>query len=303
MDKITAIITTYNSESNIRRTLDSILSQDGLGELFELEVIVVDDCSEDDTERIVRENYDVIFHKSEQNSGGPNKGRNIGLSKASGDYICIADHDDIWQSNRIVAVLPYLNKTPIVSSGYSLLDLSENKKVDRVKSVEVPFIYYEKDVTFLKCLSKAREGQVAYLGSIIFANSLSHIHFEEQHGVVDYDWLVRLFEGQDSIEVCSSLYTRLVDGKNLSLNAVYRKQDYEYSISFLKKYKYHYPNEVKLALNRINGTYARYFYMVDEMEKARHYFKKSARTAKTFLYIISTYWGSNLVKKFFKVFG
>lgn len=303
MNKVSVIITTYNSESTIHNTLSSILNQDGINEKFELEIIVIDDCSTDNTYEIVKEYDDVIFLSTGKNSGGPNKGRNIGLETSSGDYICITDHDDEWHSDRIKNVLPQLIKVPIVSSGYTLFDRTDNKKIERVKDSNEPYIYYEKDVTFIKCLSKSRKGQSVYLGSLIFRKELAHIQFEEQYGVVDFDWLVRLFQGQDSIEICQSLYTRLVDGGNLSLDKTYRERDFEYSLLFLKTYENEYPYEVREAIQRINGSRARYFYLIGDMKNARFYFRKSSKTVKTLAYYFTTYIGSKLVKRLFKVFG
>lgn len=142
-----------------------------------------------------------------------------------------------------------------------------------------------------------------YLGSLIFRKELAHIKFEEQYGVVDFDWLVRLFQGQDSIEICESLYTRLVDGGNLSLDKTYRERDFEYSLLFLKTYENEYPYEVREAIQRINGSRARYFYLMGDMVNARHYFRKSSMDVKTLAYLITTFVGASFVKKYFKVFG
>lgn len=93
MKKVSVILTTYNSEKFVSKVIDSILNQKGVDELFQLELIVVDDCSQDKTREILK-NYNLEFLTTGENSGGPNKGRNLGLKAATGDYICIADHDD-----------------------------------------------------------------------------------------------------------------------------------------------------------------------------------------------------------------
>ena len=62
--------------------------------LFDLELIVVDDCSSDDTINILQSNK-INYLSTGKNSGGPNKGRNLALKQSTGDFICIADHDDI----------------------------------------------------------------------------------------------------------------------------------------------------------------------------------------------------------------
>ena len=52
MKTVSAIVTTYNSEESILRTLGSIKAQTGLNRDFKIELIVVDDCSNDNTVEI-----------------------------------------------------------------------------------------------------------------------------------------------------------------------------------------------------------------------------------------------------------
>lgn len=60
MKKVSVILTTYNSEKSVSRVIDSILNQKGLGEAFQLELIVVDDCSRDQTQQILT-NFKINF--------------------------------------------------------------------------------------------------------------------------------------------------------------------------------------------------------------------------------------------------
>ncbi len=53
MKKVSVILTTYNSEYQIQEVIDSIYNQQGKGKLFEIELIVVDDCSTDSTQKIL----------------------------------------------------------------------------------------------------------------------------------------------------------------------------------------------------------------------------------------------------------
>ena len=95
---ISVVIPAYNSAATIERALKSILDQD----LSPLEIIVVDDCSSDDTAAIIdafitvqknKKLFKVI--KLECNSG-PGKARNIGAALAQGDYLAFLDSDDYW---------------------------------------------------------------------------------------------------------------------------------------------------------------------------------------------------------------
>ena len=302
MKVVSVILTTYNSAGYIEQTVQSIQAQKGMGSLFDLELIVVDDGSSDDTVRII-ESMGIPCHTTGKNSGGPNKGRNIGLALATGDFICIADHDDLWRPDRVRTLLPYLERVPVVSSGYTLTDESTGRVEERVKPADKPFIYYGNNETFIKRLSRAKTGQNVYLGSLMYRADLKDILFEEYFGMVDYDWLLRLFHHRDSIEVCASLYDRKVTGTNLSLNPFYRRKDYYYSLMAIEEYEDLYPEIVAASHRNIQGSRARFYYLLGDMPKARKYFIKSGMTLKTLAYYLTTYLGSEWVKRKFNVFG
>lgn len=86
----------FNVEKYIVRSFDSILNQ--TMDLNDIEVIMVDDCSTDNTRNIVEEyekrypNFKAVYH--ERNSGGCAVPRNSGLNIASGKYIMFLDPDD-----------------------------------------------------------------------------------------------------------------------------------------------------------------------------------------------------------------
>ena len=304
MVKVSVILTTYNSGSQIQQVIDSILGQEGRDKIFELELLVVDDCSTDDTQAILSDN-NIKFRTNNKNTGGPNHGRNIALSICTGDYICISDHDDIWFPNKVVKLLSVVDLAPIVSSGYILLDKSLGEKISRVNmaSDNLGYIFYSRNDTFISKLIKSNVGQQTYLGSIMFSSSLKNSLFEETYGMIDFDWILRLFNNQESVEVCDALYLRNVDGLNLSLNEQYRINDYNYSLESIEKYKEKYEKEVKIGEKRINGSMGRYYYLIDNMPMARKYFVRSELDWKIILYLMTTFVGSKLVKKWFNVFG
>lgn len=302
---VSVVITTYNAQQTVARLLHSIYAQKGINELFTIEVIVVDDCSQDKTALIIKDCFpDVLFFENEINTGGANKGRNRGLKIASGEYICIADHDDEWIEDKIIRQLECTSDAPIVTSGYNLYDKERNRKIVRVygQSQEKK-IYYKKNVTFLKILSKDLKRQSTYIGSIMFHKSLKTILFEEEFGQLDFDWLLRIFENNTSVEANLPLYNRYFDGSNLSVQKKYRENDYQYGLLVLNRYRKKYPKEHRLGIKRINGTYARYFYKIEEMKTARYYFVRSSFSMKTILYILTSFVGYKWVKKHFNIFG
>jgi glycosyltransferase involved in cell wall biosynthesis len=302
MNKLSVILTTYNGEKTVEKTISSILNQEGINSEFKLELIIIDDCSTDNTISILKQ-FDSLLVSTEKNSGGPNKGRNIGLGLATGDYICIADQDDIWEKNKVKLILPHLRSVPIVSSGYKLIDEKNYREITRVNQSSEGTIYYKKNETFLKRLTKSLKGQNTYLGSLVFRKELKDIQFEEHFGAVDFDWLLQLFHLQDSIEVCQPLYLRFVYGNNLSLNETYRKYDFYYSLMTLEKYQELYPSEVSLSYKKIHGSRARFYYVIGDMKKARFYFSRSRWTLKTLLYYLTTFIGHKYIKRNFNIFG
>jgi glycosyltransferase involved in cell wall biosynthesis len=88
---VSIIIPTYNCQAYIAQTLASVLGQS----YRSIEVIVVDDGSSDDTQRIVLEHGGCV-RLIQQSNQGVCVARNFGLSHAKGDFICFLDHDDYW---------------------------------------------------------------------------------------------------------------------------------------------------------------------------------------------------------------
>ena len=302
--EITVIITAYNAKETIARLIDSIVNQEGINKHFTLQIIAVDDCSTDNTASIIQSYHQVTYLKTEKNSGGPNKGRNLGLSLATGNYICIVDHDDEWHTDRIIKVIPFFNKATVITSGFTVKNSRTNTITQRVnKAKEKNFNYFDTNVTFIQKLKRNFGGQITYLGSIVFSKKLKNILFEEIHGMVDFDWILKLFHHQTSIEVCEPLYTRYVNGENLSLNEKYRLLECDFNVSELKKYQHQYPAEVRDGIMKTYGSMGRYYYVIGDMQKSRYYFKLSHINYKTIFYYLTTYFGAKFIKKHFNIFG
>ncbi len=302
MKKISVIIATYNSSKTIERLLVSIFNQTGYLTDFGIEVLLVDDCSTDNTLVLV-EQFNVIIFSTGKNTGGPNKSRNIGLENSTGDYICIADHDDEWIKDRLISQISFLKDVPIVTSNFTLIDFKSDTKRHIGNSSPNGHITFDKNETFKARLQKSKKGQSIYLGSILFDRRLKVHLFEEHFGMVDYDYQLRLFQDNASIEVTKSLYYRHVDDNNLSLDHSYRMKDFYYSLFFIEQYRKDYHHEHKLATRRIHGTRARYHYIIGDMKLARQYFKRSSFNFKTVLFYLTSFYGSKYVKNKYNIFG
>lgn len=102
------IIPAFNASKFIKGTLDSISAQQ---HSFQIEVIVVNDGSGDQTQEIV-EKYPMMAVKciTIENSGGPSRPRNVAISEATGEYIFIFDSDDLMLPGKIETSLQFLEE-------------------------------------------------------------------------------------------------------------------------------------------------------------------------------------------------
>lgn len=108
---VSIIMPTYNSAKFIKCTIDSILCQS----YDNLEIIIVDDGSTDNTEEIIK-TYSThkIKYIYQHNSGGPSKPRNTGISLARGELISLFDSDDIMNIHKIkYSVESFVNNNQI----------------------------------------------------------------------------------------------------------------------------------------------------------------------------------------------
>ena len=103
--KVSVIIPTYNRGYIITRAIDSVLQQTHSS----LELIIVDDCSSDNTEGIIA-SYDdvrVKYIKLDENHGA-NYARMVGVKASKFQYIAFQDSDDVWLPNKLELQVNYL---------------------------------------------------------------------------------------------------------------------------------------------------------------------------------------------------
>ena len=101
---VSVIIPTYNRGNTIKKAIESVLNQT----YDNLEVIVVDDGSLDDTKNIVKAICDSRVKYVFQNNNGACAARNKGIELAKGEYIAFQDSDDYWYPQKIETQLKAL---------------------------------------------------------------------------------------------------------------------------------------------------------------------------------------------------
>ena len=106
---VSVIVPVFNGEDFLAEALDSIFRQHGV----DIEVIVVDDGSNDRSANIARASVKPVLYHFQENAG-PSAARNAGLKRARGEFIAFLDADDQWPANKLQQALKVLQEEPAV---------------------------------------------------------------------------------------------------------------------------------------------------------------------------------------------
>lgn len=146
---VSIALCTYNGERYLKAQLDSILNQT----YSRIEVVVVDDHSTDSTFKLLEE-----YSKKDTRVRLFQNDRNLGFSanfekaikKCQGEYIAVADQDDIWEKTKISELLDHIGSHLLIyhdselvnEYGYSLL-LKMSDKINMIEGSDpYPFLFY-----------------------------------------------------------------------------------------------------------------------------------------------------------------
>ena len=104
---VSIIMPTYNCAKFINETIKSVLNQ-----TYEnWELVIVDDCSNDNTEEVVASFNDkrIKYNRLEKNSGAA-VARTTAMKMATGNYMAFLDSDDLWKDNKLEKQLEFMKK-------------------------------------------------------------------------------------------------------------------------------------------------------------------------------------------------
>ncbi len=272
MPKVSIIIPTYNSRFFIRRTVRSVVNQN----FSNWELIIVDDCSTDDTYEILEDMASkeprIRVYKTESNSGAPALPKNIGLHFSKGEYIAFLDHDDEWLPNKLREQLEIIqygkDNIGMVSCFLNLKNWHTNK----IESVHNKFPKKNK----LQNLYK-RNFFVTSSGIIVKREVFKKVGLFDSRFSVSDDWdmWIRIMEAGYDFEICPLyLVNYFIHESNLSAIANIDKQ-FEEFVLLQQKHN-------KDKTNIEDGWFLGYYY-----------FKKK-EYAKAFKYNIQNVFSKNI---------
>jgi glycosyltransferase involved in cell wall biosynthesis len=126
---VSIIVAAYNASLTIAETIESVLSQT----FSDLELIIVDDGSTDETRNIVSgyERKDCRVKYTWQDNSRASAARNRGLAIATGKYISIIDADDLWDEHKLEKQMSVMDSAEdtIVLTGIRRFQVLNRKKV------------------------------------------------------------------------------------------------------------------------------------------------------------------------------
>jgi len=142
--KFSVVIPAYNASATIAASIDSALQQT----YKPYEILVIDDCSTDDTGEIIKGYGAQVTYVSKISNSGPSVARNKGMDMATGDYVAFLDHDDIWHKDKLALVNNILEAQPQISFLYHPFTLKD------INTIELPESGVVYRLPFMKLLAR-----------------------------------------------------------------------------------------------------------------------------------------------------
>lgn len=178
---VSIIIPTYNYAHYIQRAIDSALAQT----YANIEILVVDDGSTDNTLAILAQYGDRIrvFHQPNQ---GASVARNLGISKAEGEYIAFLDADDAYLPENIAKKTAYLSENSEYQWCYSNCVWKDSHGI----------VLQQGDAMPQTLIAQKAEGEVldqAIAGALLGSN-LFLFHRDVLHAIGGFDEKLKVLE-------------------------------------------------------------------------------------------------------------
>lgn len=231
--EVSVIIPAYNCEKTIEKAIASALNQDNVT----VELVIVDDCSEDDTPKIIdkiaEKNRQIrVLHNSENK--GVSETRNIGCKQANRKYIAFLDSDDFWEPNKLEKQIHLMEHKQAGMSYTAYYIVKDDNRIES-KLYQVPTY-----VTYNKLL---KENVIGCSTVVIRTELMRNCSFNSEYFHEDYVlWLQLLRKGEIAVGVQEPLVYYKTGGRSsdkvkamYNRFIVYRKAE---KISFFKSIYY-----------------------------------------------------------------
>lgn len=227
--KISVLMSTYNGEQYICEQLDSIKNQTRTAD----EVVIIDDCSADQTVNVVQEyiteNQLSPIWQIQKNTENKGWRQNFmdGITKTSGDIVFFSDQDDFWMSNKLEVyenIFSHDSQVNVIASPEVLWDGEGFKKEIQIgdEDYRILRLVYDPQLYLIQCSGCAMAFRRAYYDRI-------RRYYVKKWAHDDFFWKMSVTDGSMAMMKMPSVFHRMT-GNNESR----KKRDLESTEQFLQ---------------------------------------------------------------------
>lgn len=244
------IIPTYNQSKFLERAINSVLLQKK-----NYEIIIIDNFSTDDTEKIVNKYKESkLKYFKFNNSGIIGKSRNIGIKNSNAPWIAFLDSDDEWYENKLSILENFIKKNP----EYDVITNDEEIYYEETKKKKInqygPFTdnFYKKLILEGNCISTS-----ATIVKKDFLKKNKILFSEEKKftSVEDYDFFLNLALKQAKFKFFHQVLGKhLFHKKSFSRNFEIYHKAIEKLLDYHINYVQNFSNDKKKLLKRVSSN-------------------------------------------------
>lgn len=215
---VSIIMPSWNTGNFIAESIQSVIDQT----YKNWELIIVDDCSTDNTDEVVNSFIDkrIRYYKNEKNSGAAIT-RNRAICEANGEWIAFLDSDDLWSAEKLEHQLEFMKKHGYVFSYHDYVKIDEASR---------PLNIY---VTGPKVVTKQKMYNYGYPGCLTFmynAKAMGLVQIKDIKKNNDYAILLKLCKIADCYLLPENLAQYRIRKKSISHDKITKKLKSHYDL-------------------------------------------------------------------------
>ncbi|HEC77248.1 MAG TPA: glycosyltransferase family 2 protein [Thermoplasmatales archaeon] len=212
-EKVSVIIPTYNRSKYLKRAIQSVLEQSH----NDIEIIVIDDASTDDTEKIVQSFNDsrIIYMRNDERKGA-NFCRNAGLKIASGNYIAFLDDDDYYcdkdKLRKQIGLFRKNKKLGFVGSAYYDELIKKERQPNVIGKVDKKLLISFSDIETSTIMIKREVIEKIGFLDEQFSSEQNHDFFYRISKLYEFDYLpeVAVIKGLSSSQISTNIKNKII---------------------------------------------------------------------------------------------
>lgn len=278
--KVSVIVAIYNVEKYLERCLESLINQ----RLRELEIILIDDGSTDDSPEICdkyaeKDNRIIVVHKKNQGLG---MARNSGLELAKGEYVVFVDSDDFIEKNAYWEMYEAISSenAEMLITNYYEYD-TKNDTIKELRTIHNSKIAMDEQVKKIACQmvgANPLDREADDIGMSVWKNMYSrkfieenHIRFCSEREYVSEDAIFQLMiiPKMKKILLSTNCYYYYCNNERQSLSSTFRESKFE-------EYKKLYKKEYELLQKEEIINNGKYYIATTFLGNIRSYIKQLA---------------------------